>query len=586
MENAPIDIYPEHRALFRLGLQGIGIRAVAAEGTVERFEGEISVPWEDPGGSGAQTTVHRIRVELPEAFPFAKPAVLPLDTDPPISYERHQAPAENGAFCLYSEEENGWVPWTTAEELAERIREWLVHYHQNDWPANDRPPDLHLYFPGDGMRRMMLVGEEWHLPPDTDSGRFAFWHPKATCAFAANPAPGSRSPSARSGDRILSFLGMAGMPSAHVGLWFRLNREPAPAPTLDGMLASIDQAAEKTSGWSLSHLRALVGYKVSRAGARVLLALGYPDESGGTRWLFLYAAVPGSQHGPQKLAKCLPDSKVGSYEAAGVDHASLMRRTGHTEHRLKDKSVLVFGLGSIGSAVAVLLAKAGIGRLHLVDSDRLRPGNAVRHAAGLDLVGEAKTLATEFEVRRHAPDCAVRLSGAIWDPVILGGWLDADVVIDATANVTFSLLLNELCLRQRKTVVYVAAYRRAVIGRVRLVRPGQDACMVCYEAGEGGYLDSADYPAIPFGEEGEFVEGGCGNPTVEASAADVEASANFAARTALRFLEGKQGDENHCLIVNEVLPEAIGPFATLGAHWQRWMPIAGCGGCGAVERLR
>ena len=51
------------------------------------------------------------------------------------------------------------------------------------------------------------------------------------------------------------------------------------------------------------------------------------------------------------------------------------------------------GCGAIGSFAADLLFRAGVRQLTLCDGERLRPGNIVRHLAGAEQVGRAKTLA-------------------------------------------------------------------------------------------------------------------------------------------------------------------------------------------------
>jgi molybdopterin/thiamine biosynthesis adenylyltransferase len=310
-----------------------------------------------------------------------------------------------------------------------------------------------------------------------------------------------------------------------------------------------------------------------------VLALGYPGADGMEHWLFLGFELSGSQKGWRRQG-VLDDVPIRAYESAGIDRDSLLRRTGHIARALEGREALIFGVGAVGSAVALLLAKAGLPKLRLSDSARLRPGNSVRHVAGLGGVGELKTLMTMIEVLRHAPDCAVRVEERSWDPAVLLGWIqEADVVIDATANPAFSLLLNELCLRAGRPALYVTSHRRAAIGRIRIVRPGRDACVVCHELGYAATDGQVDYPFIPAGEEGEFVETGCGVPTVEASAVDIEATANWAARTALRLLQDKLGDDNLCLLVNDTLPDLTGVLTEVGVHWSRWEPMVGCDAC-------
>ena len=62
---------------------------------------------------------------------------------------------------------------------------------------------------------------------------------------------------------------------------------------------------------------------------------------------------------------------------------------------LMKKRVLIIGLGSFGSVIAVDLAKAAVGHFALMDFDRLERHNVVRHACFLKDVGRLKTDAVE-----------------------------------------------------------------------------------------------------------------------------------------------------------------------------------------------
>jgi molybdopterin/thiamine biosynthesis adenylyltransferase len=237
-----------------------------------------------------------------------------------------------------------------------------------------------------------------------------------------------------------------------------------------------------------------------------------------------------------------------------VDRGSLLRRTGHVARALEGRRVLIFGQGAIGSAISMLLAKSGVETLHISDGGRLRPGNVVRHEARLSWVGERKTMAIALEIGGHAPYCEVIRDGETWDPERLTDWIEqADIVVDATATPAFSLLVNELCLASRSPAVYATSHCRAAIGRIRVVRPGRDACLVCHRF---GHAESESYPFIPPGDEETFIEAGCGTPTIEASGVDVEATANWAARVVLWLLQEKLGEDNLCHVVNDTVPNA------------------------------
>jgi molybdopterin/thiamine biosynthesis adenylyltransferase len=578
MEDEPL--YPEQRLQFRQGLIAFGFTAVEED----RYQAQLEVHWQDPETGSEGSRHHHIEVRLDPSFPFSKPTVFPLDQDPPIQNERHQDPAEGGALCLYAHDEAGWMPWMTAQELVDRIRLWFVHYHRDDWPVEDRPPDLHLYFPESGTRALMLIGEDWQPPAETANGRFALWQRVPERAFAGNPTAGTETPRETNNDPVLKHIRLAERPRDHVGLWFRLTREPQPRMTLEALLEEIDAAAGQPPGWARTQVSSLAGHRIRKQDFRLVLALGYPDATGETQWLFLHSALPAAEKGAKNWHQRLDQITIGSYETARVGPAALMRRTAHTSQQLADSSILIFGQGAIGSSIALLLAKAGVGSLSLVDSARLRPGNAVRHAAGLTYVGKLKTVATTLEILEHAPDCRVTRHGATWGIGQLRSWIQStDLVVDAAANPGFSFLLNELALRAAKPVLYVAAYRRAAIGRLRVVRPGQDACLICYEGGQESYSGRLDYPRIPPVDEGEFIESGCGVPTVEASAVDTEATANVAARGCLWLLQNKLQDENQCLVVNDILPDAGGVLRQVGLHWQHWPPLPRCSSCGKVK---
>ena len=75
---------------------------------------------------------------------------------------------------------------------------------------------------------------------------------------------------------------------------------------------------------------------------------------------------------------------------------------------LRSSHVAVFGVGGVGGYVAEALARAGIGKLTLIDSDRVSVSNINRQIIALhSTVGKYKTDAMLERIRDINPDCEV-----------------------------------------------------------------------------------------------------------------------------------------------------------------------------------
>ena len=104
---------------------------------------------------------------------------------------------------------------------------------------------------------------------------------------------------------------------------------------------------------------------------------------------------------------------------------------------LREKRVLIVGLGSFGSHIAVELAKAGVGSFALMDFDRVEPHNLARHIATVNDIGRLKTDVVEDAIKGKNPYAAVdKYSIDLNDDLVLLGKevRKADIVVCATDN--------------------------------------------------------------------------------------------------------------------------------------------------------
>jgi adenylyltransferase/sulfurtransferase len=160
----------------------------------------------------------------------------------------------------------------------------------------------------------------------------------------------------------------------------------------------------------------------------------------------------------------------------------------HGQQKLLDASVAVFGLGGLGSPVALYLAAAGVGRLVLVDFDTVELSNLQRQIIHLTRdLGRPKVESAREKLKALNPDTQVEvdtrlLEGEALDALIGG----VDLVVDGTDNFPTRFGINAACLRQRKPLVSGAAIRFE--GQVSVYFPGQaeSPCYRClYDDGGG-----------------------------------------------------------------------------------------------------
>ncbi|MDD5365295.1 MAG: tRNA threonylcarbamoyladenosine dehydratase [Gallionellaceae bacterium] len=112
--------------------------------------------------------------------------------------------------------------------------------------------------------------------------------------------------------------------------------------------------------------------------------------------------------------------------------------------RLAGKHVFLAGLGGVGSWCAEALARAGIGRLTLVDMDTVAISNINRQMpALLSTVGRRKTEVMAERIRDINPDCGLTVLDTFIDPDNVDGLLpaDTDYVVDCIDSLNCKVAL-------------------------------------------------------------------------------------------------------------------------------------------------
>lgn len=117
------------------------------------------------------------------------------------------------------------------------------------------------------------------------------------------------------------------------------------------------------------------------------------------------------------------------------------------QRRIQAARIAVIGAGGLGSAAIPLLAGAGVGRLDIIDHDRIEASNLHRQVIFSEAdLGEPKAEIAAFRARRLNADCRAKARVLRLDPANAPELTrKADVIIDAADSFAVSYALSDLC---------------------------------------------------------------------------------------------------------------------------------------------
>lgn len=164
---------------------------------------------------------------------------------------------------------------------------------------------------------------------------------------------------------------------------------------------------------------------------------------------------------------------------------------------LTDATVLIAGCGNIGSPLASLLARAGVGRLRLVDRDRVEARNLNGQDFTPEDVGRYKAEVLAERLRQCFPALAVEARTADLEDLPLGDF-QVNVVLGAVdSRRARQALVTEIAWPLGVPVVD-GGVGEGLRGRVQVFIPGPDmACLECGWSKEDYRHLAAEYPCIP-----------------------------------------------------------------------------------------
>ncbi|WP_444930630.1 ThiF family adenylyltransferase [Microbulbifer sp. SSSA002] len=227
-----------------------------------------------------------------------------------------------------------------------------------------------------------------------------------------------------------------------------------------------------------------------------------------------------------------------------------LKTRGGANTGLSEKKVLLFGCGSVGSHIAMNLAKAGVGEMYLIDIDILTPENIHRHALGANFIDSIQQVpkvdALRWEIELNIPGVKVLTARAnirqFIEEIDLNNY---DAVISATGDFSSELALN---IHHHESdistpVIYAWQDGFGIGGHVMQVAcPGERGCLECLYTRSSGFKP---HPRTSFIAQGQTISkhiGGCSGVFTPYSNLDALQTSVLATRAVVRVLDGHRSN--------------------------------------------
>ncbi|WP_372451015.1 ThiF family adenylyltransferase [Mycolicibacterium goodii] len=263
----------------------------------------------------------------------------------------------------------------------------------------------------------------------------------------------------------------------------------------------------------------------------------------GTRQAALVLDSPTSRDGIPTLRAC---------ESADESLTTRTLRTGRAASSFEDSKVAIVGCGAVGSHIADVLFRSGVRRLTLVDAERLRPGNIIRHTADNAFIGLWKPDAVKAQLRGTGlptADVHSKISRVADPSDALALARSHELIVDATADSGATSVLRWATEQTGTSLVSVCVQRDGGIARVDRfpLRP-----------------DESHLRAVPTAaRQGEVrYEQGCGSPVSMTPPLSVIMAASIGCQVILDVLTGTR--HLPATIIEVLDPQPDAPYSAVG----------------------
>lgn len=260
-----------------------------------------------------------------------------------------------------------------------------------------------------------------------------------------------------------------------------------------------------------------------------------------------------------------PAARTDRIEVTRADHGWVHGRDQDDRQAdLRSKHVAYVGCGSLGSMVVAQLAAAGVGRHTVIDGERLKFENVVRHLLGAAQADENKAIGTVERLRRDYPhqrfDAIPRHLQA-GDKEIMKVLGEVDLVVTTTGLWPVDMLLNQLHLERRIKGVLFGWLEPEAAAAHSVTVDGKAGCLHCGFTADGAPL----LPVTTWQDAGLRDIPACGGAFSAYGPNELAAGVTLAAEAAVAALLGETRD-NHQVWVGDTR-RLVGTAGRISGAW-------------------
>lgn len=141
-----------------------------------------------------------------------------------------------------------------------------------------------------------------------------------------------------------------------------------------------------------------------------------------------------------------------------LERMMMARHTPHVHEKLKKGKVAIAGLGGLGSNIAVMLARSGVGQLLLVDYDLVEPSNLNRQNYYIGHLGMPKTIALKKQIAQINPFARVKIKTTkVTEDNVVELFCGYDIICEAFDKAKAKAMLVNTALEKLPEIKIVAA---------------------------------------------------------------------------------------------------------------------------------